>query len=1084
MTLTLYRSNRTERLCNALADQLRHPTECPMRARWLVVQGHGMGAFLAQQLSARLGVWGGARLLYPRNFMREVMLRTLPAEACVSSLVLQRETLMWRIFKLLPEVANEAWAEPLRRYVGQDTGGTRKLHLAQQIAAAFDQYQTYRPDWLEAWSQPEEAAATHHGKAWQAQLWRCLMEQGSLGYLAQMESEFHRSVAQSARLDLPSPINLFGLSTMPPLYVRLLVSLARRVDVSLYILSPDANYYGEHLSVAQRRRAAQHAAAAELHLAHVHPLIAGLGKVGADFFDTLINETGQFELPVHEVDLFEASDCPGRLGRVQRSLLGVSDAIEPKGAVGDTDESSLRVHSCHGPMREVEVLHDQLLAELNDSDVEPQDVVVMMSDVQTYAPLVDAVFGRHRGSSKFIPYRIVDKTLRGESLVAESLLQLLALGDSRFEASKVLDVLKLEPVSERFGIGPKQCADIEVWLGEMRVAWALDEEHRQKHDQPAVRQNTWRYGLDRVLLGYAMSGHDHERFAGVAPYDPVEVAEPEVLAAFVAYCELLFDLEKFCASSWTFGVWQKRVLSLLENSIGQNDKNLWEHRRVSDALAAVEKQLKDADFDPTMASQGWTLLLQNELEQPAPMFGFRGGGVTCCAMVPMRAIPFKLVCMLGMGDKSFPRLDQRSSFDLMSKSAGRVGDRSRRDDDRYLFLEALLSARRQLLVFYSGQSVRDNSEMPASVVLSELVDFVAPQDPSFVIRHRLQPFSERYFDGSDERLFSYEDGYLGGLKKRRAGLRLDQADFFDQALDGVEDEAIQLAELRAFYAAPVRYLMSRRLGVDLRDFRRELDDREPMQLSALAKSGFGTRLLELCADGVSDTSQQLAALGLLPLGAPGQRMHRNQRAVVQELLKCLQSQGARGESSACEVDVLIDPCARLVGQVGQRFETGRVVHRFGAMHARYLLQLWVDHLAMAVSGSATPSRFVGLDKRQEPAVLGLRPVDEPLTELKKLVEIYRQGLAEPLLLFPEASKVYAETYRRLDGGPKAAEAALKSARDSYTKRDLKDDAHLCRVFGSRDVLGGEKGCFGAPSFPELALQVFGPILDHCEEGMG
>ena len=105
-------------------------------------------------------------------------------------------------------------------------------------------------------------------------------------------------------------------------------------------------------------------------------------------------------------------------------------------------------------------------------------------------------------------------------------------------------------------------------------------------------------------------------------------------------------------------------------------------------------------------------LLEEQLDRARLNAAFLSGGITFCEHVPMRAIPFRVVCLLGMDDESFPRSSARASFDLMQNP--RLGDRNLRDDDRQLFLEALLSARDALLVTYVGQSAQDDSVRPAS----------------------------------------------------------------------------------------------------------------------------------------------------------------------------------------------------------------------------------------------------------------------------------------------------------------------------------------------------------------------------------
>jgi exodeoxyribonuclease V gamma subunit len=161
--------------------------------------------------------------------------------------------------------------------------------------------------------------------------------------------------------------------------------------------------------------------------------------------------------------------------------------------------------------------------------------------------------------------------------------------------------------------------------------------------------------------------------------------------------------------------------------------------------------------------------LENLLEHVNFGHGFISSGVTFCAMLPMRSIPFKVVCLVGMNMDAFPRESKILGFDLMAKNP-RIGDRSRRNDDKYLFLEALISARNKLYISYVGQSIRDNTRISPSVLVSELIDYIKEgfglSEDEIVTFHRLQAFSSEYFN-TDSKLFSYSNENFAASFSRR-----------------------------------------------------------------------------------------------------------------------------------------------------------------------------------------------------------------------------------------------------------------------------------------------------------------------------
>jgi exodeoxyribonuclease V gamma subunit len=1123
----LHRSNRTELLADALADVLAEPLGSPLDQEWIVVPGRGMAVWLRMALARRHGVWAGGEMLYPRNFVQRVFEEVLAGDPRALS-AYNRSQLLWTVLNVLGEMLDDELERPelahIAQYVRDDEHGKRRFQLASQVTDTFDQYLTYRPELLRAWEAGDDGGADEHGEAWQPLLWRGVVERLGHTHTAALEQQLLERLAQHDPTlgSLPRRISVFGMSSLPPMYVRTMAALARHIDVHLFQLSPAIDYWSELATPRQLARAAARGDDLDaVHLERGNPLLSSLGRLGADLTTVLINELDALGVADKVHDRYQTLDESTLLGRVQADVLQVRVG-DHTGRGGD---NSIAIHACHGPMREVEVLHDQLLAMLaEDGDLRPQDVLVMMPDVEAYAPLVEAVFEREPNDPHFIPYRIADRSIRRDSPVLEALHRMLALVGGRATASELLDLLSLEPVRRAFAITSEDVDPITEWVVNVGIRWGIDADHRAAHGQPRVHENTWRYGLERLLLGYAMPSLNRALFAGTLPHDEVEGQGAALAGKLASFCERMFAVIRELAQPRPLSGWRDALLALLEDGLLYDGDNAWQHDRIREALNAMCEAAERADVQHPLHLDVVRSLLDQLVDDRQPARGFLTGGVTFCAMVPMRSIPFRVVGMLGMSDGAFPRARRPLDFDLMSKSGNaRPGDRSRRDDDRYLFLEALLSARDRVLITYAGQSIRDNSRRPPAVVVSDLLDYVLESHvhdsdtheeddvridafhPGLLTRHPLQPFSPRYFDGEDKQLFSYASGSCAGAKQLVHRTLQQKPMLFSAPLpamgdaleQGEADSAIPLFELVRFFESPVAYLMRRRLGVDLREPEDHVPDREPIELGGLERYSIGDRLLDLRLAGLTpDATLAVArAGGALPPGTPGGCDHDDVLATVEPIAERVQRLRDGGRVANMAVDLHLPDGTALSGELSDRWSVGLLQHQYSRISGKHILAMWIRHLALCAADEHGTSVLVGRSSNDASpvSVFHYRHAPDAAARLAELVELYRLGQREPLFLFPKSGYHFAQRCRGADDLEAVIPKALGSTYsvwskerdyDPYIQKLLGDQPNIHQLVSPERQAQAQARGFVSPGFVDLSLRVFLPLLGHVSTEVG
>jgi len=1074
--LKIFTSNRLGILADKLAKVLREPLRAPLEPEIVLVQSKGMERWISMELAWRHGVCANMGFPFPNAFVQDLfhrLIRPLPDPS-----PFEPQVLSWRVMELLPSLLGSPGFTTLRTYLGEPPDALKLIQLSERIADTFDQYLLFRPEMILGWEQGRESH-------WQARLWR---------ELSRGREQLHRAALAKALIEalqgsglelgaFPERVSVFGISALPKFHLEVLAALSRVTEVNLFLMNPCREYWGDILAHREARRATAGAGSPtdQLHLEMGNSLLASLGGLGRDFFDLLT------DYPAEEEATFLDPGEGTLLRALQSDILNLRDRGRSGGgrsAVAATD-TSVQIHACHSPMREVEVLHDRLRQLFEEHpDLAPGDILIMTPDIGTYAPFIQAVFAAPAETSEMIPFTIADRSVREEGAIVTAFLAFLDLRGSRFTSSQILVLLETRAVRSRAGLSEADVGLVRRWVRETGIRWGIDDQNRRELALPAERENTWRAGLDRLLLGYALPGEEERLFGGVLPYDAIEGGDTLVLGRFLDFVEELFHEVQTLGRPRTLAEWSRVLRDILDRFFEADEEGDRE-------LQVIRRKIKElADLQGSTGLTGPVELkviryhLGHHLEREGFGFGFMTGAVTFCALLPMRSIPFKVIWLLGMNNDAYPRQSPPLGFDLMARHPRR-GDRSRRDDDRYLFLEALLSARDHFAISYVGQSIQDNSLLPPSVVVSEFQDtieqgFELPGGDILehvLTRHRLQGFSPEYFKG-DQRLFSYSDEYFETAKRlvapRRAPLPFIPAGLSEPP---AEWRTVDLNDLVRFFANPARFLLTRRLGIRLDEGEEVLPESEPFTLTGLERY-----LLEeqLVAKGLAgqDLKPYLAvarAAGRLPHGMVGDCTYEELRIGVERFVARTRPYFEGAQPEPLPLDLTLGDF-KVTGRISGRYGERLVQQRYARVRPQDHLRAWITHLALGLADSPRSSMLVGLRAEGEATWVAWEcsPVENGIELLVGLLERYREGLQKPLPFFPRSSWAYARLV--LERGSPEGEALRKGqetwAGDDYRRGEREDPYyHLC--FRDTDPLDDE--------FRRLAIDLFEPLLAHQKE---
>ena len=906
-SLNVYFSNQLERLTEQLAHIVRTPQSSALIPETIIVQSRGMERWISMALAEHNGISANCRFPFPNAFLNDLFQQIMPDLPEASPW--DPDILSFVIMKLLPECLELPEFNKIKAYLKHDANQLRLFQLSDRIADLFDQYLVFRPELISRWEAddlPED-----EDQRWQASLWQKLVEiNGNMHRARQRKMIFDHFSAESADIsNLSQRISVFGISYIPLFHLEIFAALSSAIPVNFFLLNPCQEYWTDIVSEKQHQRIRKQFPdtediAAELHFEEGNRLLASMGNLGQDFFRLL----GKFEIEFH--DLFHETPGHHMLSYIQSDILKLRNR-EPAESTRQPEQidvpaqpvqinewdNSIQVHSCHSPMREIEVLHDHLLAFFEeDPNLLPRDIIVMAPDIEKYAPYVNAVFDVQSNDSRRIPFSIADQTIRQESRLIDAFLSLLDLKDSRLAATQILRLLEFTPIRQTFGFSDTDVQMLEHWVADTQIRWGRDIGDRVKFDLPGFAENSWKYGLDRLLLGYAMPGYHRDMFEGILPYDDIAGHDAGILGNMAEFLKQIFKCAEVLELPQTLKQWKESLHNILEQFFLTNQDTERERQSLRNIFDAIAERQDQTELDEKLDFDVIREYLDQRLDQNSFGSGFMSRGVTFCAMLPMRSIPFKVICLVGMDVNAFPRDIQPLSFDMMAREP-KLGDRSRRNDDKYLFLESIISARQKLYISYVGQSIQDNSKIPPSVLVSELLDVVESGfrlahdniRDHVIAHHRLQAFSPHYFR-EESKLFSYSVENLNASKQRpdQRGIEAfipEKLAMSDTELE--EWKSIDIDTLCAFFNHPIRFLFERRLGIFFGSRATVTEDRENFEVSALQRYMIEQNLVDnrLSGKPLADYRPIQRGQGQLPPGRIGDYLYDEMSAGAERFVR-------------------------------------------------------------------------------------------------------------------------------------------------------------------------------------------------------
>jgi exodeoxyribonuclease V gamma subunit len=1105
--LHIHRSERADALVRALAEILAQAPSDPFARELIAVPTRGMERWLTQQLSGHLGVSEGrgdgicAAIDFPPPG------RLLGDALAAGSGVdpdrdpWSAERLVWPLIEVTAGLMDEPWLAPLARHLNVDDG--RRYTRLRHLAGLYDHYALNRPELISTW------AAGSGGDGWQPELWRHLRERIAVPSGPERLATARRRLAgEPGLVTLPERLTFFGLTRLAAAHIQLLAALAEGREVHLMLLHPspvlwDAVTQAE-LAAPLRRSEDPSAGLAR------QRLLASWGRDSRELQVMLSGAGAGSDDRYHPADiaqrghLLEAIQSDIRADRPPPGAPLIA-GDEDRRLLLSEDDDSIRIHACHGRTRQVAVLREAIMHRLAaDPELEPRDVIVMCPDVEEFAPLIQAAFGSAESADGELRVRLADRSLRQTNPLLAVAARLLELASARLTASEVLDLIDAPPLRWRFRLSDDDISRLRGWVVDAQIHWGLDGPHRAEWKLSAVEAGTWLRGLRRLLLSAAVSDGGTELFGSVLPAAEIDSSDIELVGKLAELLDRLADAVGALTGPHSVPGWVAALSHAVDALAGVPVRDGWQRQELAGLLEAVVADAGAANGIELSQGEARALLAERLRGRPTRA-NFRTGHLTVCTLHPMRSIPHKVVCLLGLDDQAFPRHAPRDGDDVLAADPC-VGDRDGRAEDRQLLLDALMAAEETLIITYSGNDERTNAPLPPAVPVGELLDAIeatarvpagatagagtatAGSEGSegsarerVLVRHPLQAFDPRNFDprglGGPGSLsprgpagpWSFNRVALAGARQLTEGTPQPAPPFLAGPLPPAPaEELVALSDLIAFVERPARAFLRQRLGVSVSRWDDEVADALPVEFDALERYGVGQRLLEAVLGGAAWQSAIDAeiARGTLPPGELGRPVVRDAYRTAAEIAKHAEV-FAVADPRTFETNVLLGAGRRLTGTVSGVRDRVLLSVAFSRLNPRQRLSAWVRLLALSAAHPDVPWEAVTLGRAggrdatvaiaRIPPLAGNAAGREELAraELSRLLALRAEGLTRPLAVPGRSAEAFVAARA---GGQDGAAAALREwesgwGRNGWIDREDAEPEHQL-VFGPELPLAG------------------------------
>ena len=933
-------------------------------------------------------VFAGFEFKKPVTFFKDLLMTFLDEDESL----IRKEQLVFSIYNYITNNISEDEFSSVIDYLGNEAEKEKKgFVLSEIIADLFDQYPVHRPEMVKKWHHDEQFLTDDPGgyEKWQKTLYKEIFNNENSNFIdiltlkERLLSNFNK---EKIKEKYPDGLSIFMTSSLPELFIEILEKFSEAVETNIYFLRSEK----------------------------VNSFYNRLNKSGEHLFKRLCKK-------------------------------GKPHYLLPDKEIKDITKDNISINSCYSPVREIEVVYDYILDQLNkNKNLKLRDIIVLTPDINTYAPYFRA-FSNTIDDDYKINFDISgDKILNGDSL-ENIFLKILQLYKKRFKFSEVFEILRSGAVLKKFNIKPDDLSKLKEFTHGAGFRWGIDEKSKEDLNLCPEGLNTWKETKKRLISGYAMDANEVIKYENIYPYGGAGGDFYHILGNFIDFVDKLINTKDKKKEKHTVSEWAELLFDDLEMFFDTKFDDDEPEKLIRNVLYKLNDKdnLNKISFEPVIQFIESTIT-----DEIIPSKSF-SESVKVSSLKNKSSSPAKLICLLGMNDKDFPSKETDFEMDLLKRKPEN-GDRNSKESDLYLFYEVLLSFREKLFISFIGKNIKNNRELLPSSLINDLMEWKNIKEEE-IIKHPLHPFDPKYFS-SENNLFSYSkknrkisyDIYYKEQDNKPTKVREELIEIDEKLLD------IKIDDLCTFFKNPAKYFMNKVLDIYYPRDEDELSDDEKFELDNLENYSFKDKISKIIQEN-NDNIKSKKALdslrniskidGRIQQAIIGDKTFESLQKEVEIIHKKIKEEAGDVAVSSLAIDKkfeINENTIRIHGDLNSIYGNKQILFRVAKDNNSYdKISTYIKHLFFIYKNKTAttekdPLTTIFITAKNEFQIDGKL---ESKNEIKKLLEIYFDGISN---LIPFAPK-FAEEFSK-----NSYEIAESKWTDDYNYQ--KDDYYFKRCF--------------------------------------
>lgn len=975
----------------------------------------------------------------------------------------------WFILKIILDSLNKNEFKMLKNYIDKEKKIEKINKLSEHISKLFKEYLMYKPEWINIWEENKKIKNLNNHQIWQKKIWILLINELKKNnfnkfYIPQILKKITNLKNIFYNKKIPKKIIIYGINYFPIFYFKIINKIQKYINIDIIHLNLFKNLklnYFNKINLNNKKNKNT-----PLNIKNNNKNITKF------FFEKTIKKNTLIFLKLKKINkitnLFKNFKKNSLLNNLKQEILNfkknekINYKIKPpkknsKKIKINKSDISLTFHSCNTKQTEIEVLYDYLLNLIKkDNKITPKDIIVMAPNISLYTSYINGVFGSIP-KKKRLPFQILDQNLINNNSTINAFIYLIKINKKKITTEKIFKLLEISELSEKFCIKNNQINLLKKWIHESGIRLNINNFNESKNKK-YMMQNTWSYGLNRIILGHIMN-NKHETWNNILPYNQQEILSFKLIEKFLEFIKLIKKWNKILTKKKKITEWIPICKKLLNNFFCFNIKNQL-------ILIFIIKKWKE------MLNDGEKTKIKNKIpisviydkikkyfKKKNENEKFFSNNINFCSINKKRNIPFKIICLIGMNHSFYS--NNELEFNLIKKNKN---EKNIKYQNQYFFLENLILASNFYYISYIKNNIYDNYEKYPYIITEEIINYI--NHKFYIKKNNISNTKKNIRDIKKHIIKKHQYTFIKKnifyLNKNKKYYTKEEKQKKKKYLcitpikqNKKKTNIIKLNELLFFYKNPIKYFFNKKLKTNFSINNRKILNKEIFELDKLDQLKFNKILLKLIIK--KKTKKQIIKLfmstGLFPIRNFGkiyiEEQIKNITPLTKKIKKILKKKINKSFSLKFNKTIIKGRLIKINSNSIIRYKPSILTINDG-------FSLWIEHLIFCSCFKPCTSYYLGIKNSE----WYFKKIDskEAKKYLKKIIIEYKKGINFPLILFQKSGWKWLNCFynkknkefdfKSKEKIKKAKKKIIQSLKGTLNQKGELNDIYNMKIFNS------------------------------------